>query len=83
MSPITRVRDRMKVLLQMVMAFIAVILLVQLWLFTVALDAMENGSASVGVAVATIFCSFAACLAVWMLIRFFLRTEQHETGERL
>ena len=82
MSPTTRVRDRMKVVLQMVMALIAVILLVQLWLFTVALDAMENGSASIGVAVATVFCSFAACVAVWMLIRFFLRTEQHETGER-
>jgi len=81
-SPVTRLRDRMKVVLQMVMALVAVILLVQLWLFTVALEAMENGSTSIGVAIATTLCSFAACLAVWMLIRFFLRTELHETGER-
>jgi fucose 4-O-acetylase-like acetyltransferase len=78
----TRVRARMNVVLQMVMAFITAILLTQLWLFTIALDAMENHAVSMSVAVVAAVCSLVACIATWMLIRFFLRTEQHETGER-
>lgn len=83
MSPQIRVRHRMNVVLQMVMAIIAAILLAQLWLFTVTLDAMENHAVSMNVAVAAVVCSLVACAAIWTLIRFFLRTEQTETGERL
>jgi hypothetical protein len=82
MSPQVRVRDRMNVILQMVMALIAAILLAQLWLFTVTLDAMENHAVSMNVAIAAVVCSLLACATVWMLIRFFLRTEQTETGDR-
>ena len=82
MNVSTRIRARMNVVLQMVTAFITAILLTQLWLFTVALESMENPAVSMSVAVAAALCSLVACVAIWMLIRFFLRTEQHETGER-
>ena len=82
MSPGIQRRNRMNVVLQMVTALIAAILLGQLWLFTVALDAMESPSASMSVATAATICSVVACGAVWVLIRFFLTTEQTETGER-
>jgi formate/nitrite transporter FocA (FNT family) len=81
MSPQVQVRNRMNVVLQMVMAIIAAILLAQLWLFTVTLDAMENHAVSMNVAIAAVVCSVLACAAIWMLIRFFLRTEHTETGE--
>jgi len=82
MSPQVRVRDRMNVVLQMVMAIIAAILLAQLWLFTVTLDAMENHAVSMNVAIAAAACSLVACASILMLIRFFLRTEHTQTGER-
>jgi hypothetical protein len=82
MSPQFRVRDRMNVVLQMVMTLIAAILLAQLWLFTVTLDAMENHAVSMNVAIAATVCSLVACASIWMLIRFFLRTEQTQTGDR-
>ena len=78
MSPRVRVRHRMNVILQMVTALIAVILLGQLWLFTVTLDAMENHAVSTTVGIAAAVCSLAACTAVWGLIRFFLRAEAEE-----
>lgn len=81
MSPRTQVRKRMNVVLQMVTAIIAAILLAQLWLFTVTLDAMENHAVSMNVAIAAVVCSLLACASIWMLIRFFLRTEHTETGE--
>ena len=73
-------RRRMNVLLQMVTALITAILLVQLWLFTVTLDAMENSAASMSVAIIAVTFSVLACGAVWILIRFFLSAEQAETG---
>ena len=82
MSPGIQRRNRMNVVLQMVTALITAVLLCQLWLFTVTLDAMENPSASMSVATAATICSLVACAAVWVLIRFFLNTEQTETGER-
>jgi hypothetical protein len=82
MSPQVRVRHRMNVVLQMVMTLIAAILLAQLWLFTVTLDAMENHAVSMNVAIAAAVCSLVACASIWMLIRFFLRTEQTQTGDR-
>jgi hypothetical protein len=82
MSPKTHRQQRLNVLLQMVTAFITVILLGQLWLFTVALDAMESAAVSTTVAMAAAVCSLLACGAVWVLIRFFLNTEQTEAGER-
>ena len=81
MSPTGRARHRMNVVLQMVTAFIVAILLAQLWLFTVTLDAMENESVSMKVAVATMAFSLLGCSSVWVLIRFFLRTER--TRERI
>jgi cytochrome bd-type quinol oxidase subunit 2 len=72
----------MNVVLQMVTALITAVLLGQLWLFTITLEAMENPAASMSVAVAATVCSVVACGSVWVLIRFFLNTEQTETGER-
>jgi hypothetical protein len=72
----------MNVVLQMVTALMTAILLGQLWLFTITLDAMENPAASMSVAVAAVVCSVLACGSVWVLIRLFLNTEQTETGER-
>jgi len=82
MSPQFRVQHRMNVVLQMVLTLIAAILLAQLWLFTVTLDAMENHAVSMNVAIAAAVCSLVACASIWMLIRFFLRTEQTQTGDR-
>jgi hypothetical protein len=59
----------MRVVLQMVMAFVVMILLAQLWLFTVTLDAMESHGASLTVAIAALVFSFLGCAAVWVLIR--------------
>ena len=73
-------RRRMNVVLQMVTALTTAILLAQLWLFTVTLDAMENSAASLSVAITAVTFSFLACGAVWILIRFFLSAEQAETG---
>jgi formate/nitrite transporter FocA (FNT family) len=72
----------MNVVLQMVLTLIAAILLAQLWLFTVTLDAMENHAVSMNVAISAVVCSLVACASIWMLIRFFLRTEQTQTGDR-
>ena len=83
MSPRLQPRNRMNVVLQMVTALITAILLAQLWLFSVTLDAMENPSIAVSVAIAAAVCSLIACGCVWVLIRFFLTTEQTEAGETL
>lgn len=83
MSPVAQTRKRMNVVLQMVTALITAILLGQLWLFSVTLDVMESPSVSMSVAVAAAVCSLLACGSVWFLIRFFLNTEQSETGEGL
>ena len=78
MSPAARLRHRMNVILQMVTALIGAILLGQLWLFTVTLEAMESPSVSLTVAAAAVCCSLIACAVVWILIRFFLRMEAEE-----
>ncbi len=75
MSPQIRLRDRIGVVLHMVMAFVIMLLLAQLWLFTVTLDAMESRTASPQIAIVALVCSLMACAAVWALIRLFLRTE--------
>jgi hypothetical protein len=82
MNPEIHKRHRMNVVLQMVTALITAILLGQLWLFTVTLDAMENSAAPVSIGVVGAICSLLACGTVWALIRFFLNAEQAETGER-
>ena len=82
MSPSIYKRRNMNVLLQMVTALITAILLGQLWLFTITLDTMESPSTSITVAFAAVACSLLACGSIWVLIRFFLSTEQTETGER-
>lgn len=75
MSPKVRLRHRMSIVLHMVMAFVITILLAQLWLFTVALEALESSENPTPIAIAALICSLIGCGAVWMLIRFFLRTE--------
>jgi len=82
MSPQPRIRARLNVILQMTTALITAVLLGQLWLFTVTLDAMENPATPLQVVIVTAICSVVACGAVWMLIRFFLKTECMETGGR-
>jgi hypothetical protein len=62
-------RNRQKIVLQMVMTLVSMILLAQLWLFTVALDSIENTQAAVHVAIAALVCSFVGCAGVWLLIR--------------
>jgi len=64
-----------RVVLHTVSAFILVILVVQLWLFTVSLDAMEVRSASTQAVIAAVLFSLLACGAIWALIRLFLRAE--------
>ena len=73
MSPKVRLRQRMRVVLNMVMAFVAVILLAQLWLFTVTLDAVEARGVSSQVVIAALVCSLTGCAGVWALIRYLLR----------
>jgi hypothetical protein len=62
-------RQRMRVVLNMVTAFVVMILLTQLWLFNVAIDAVPK------IAAAALICSLAGLAAIFMLIRFFLKTE--------
>jgi hypothetical protein len=81
MSPKVRVRHRLNVLLQMVTALITAILLGQLWLFTVTLETMENGATPARVAGTAAVCSLLACGSIWMLIRYFLRIEENQTGD--
>ena len=69
MSPKVRLRQRMRVILNMVTAFVVMILLTQLWLFTIALDATPK------IAATALLCSLAALTAVFILIRFFLTAE--------
>jgi hypothetical protein len=59
----------------MVTAFVTMILLAQLWLFSVTLDMMASRDTSAQAAVAALICSFLACAAVWALIRFFMKSE--------
>ena len=81
MTPKVRLRQRMQVVLHMVMAFVIAILLAQLWLFTVTLEAMESHTASLSVVSAALACSIVGCAAVWALIRFFLRTEARQQSQ--
>ena len=81
MSPRVRVQHRLNVVLQMVTALITAILLGQLWLFTITLEAMDNGAVPPKVAGAAAVCSLVACGSIWVLIRFFLRMEQSQTGD--
>src|SRR5207249_1906705 len=77
MSAAGRLRHRMSVALHMVVAFIITILLGQLWLFSVALEAVEDGAVSSTIAVAAL-CSLLACIAIWALIQLFLRAEDRQ-----
>ena len=78
MSPRIRLRQRVRVVLQMVMGFVIMILLAQLWLFTVTLDAMENRHASMTVLIVALICSFLGCAAVWGMLGLFLRAEENQ-----
>ena len=69
MSPKVRLNQRMRVILNMVTAFVVMILLTQLWLFSVAVDAAPR------IAAAALLCSLAGLAAVFALIRFFLKAE--------
>ena len=78
MSPKVRLRQRMRVVLHMVMGFVIMILFAQLWLFTVTLDAMENQDTSVKVVLVALICSLVGCGAVWALLRLFLHAEENQ-----
>ena len=78
MSPKVRLRQRIRVVLHMVMAFVVVILLAQLWLFTVTLEAIENREASITVAIVAMIFSFLGCATIWSMIRLFLRAEENQ-----
>ena len=80
MSPKVRLRQRMQVVLHMVMAFVVAILMAQLWLFTATLEAMESHTASLSIVSATVAVSLLGCAAVWALIRFFFRAEAQHHG---
>jgi len=81
MTPKIRLRQRMQVVLHMVMAFVVAILMAQLWLFTVTLEAMESRAASLSIVSAALACSVLGCAAVWALIRFFLRAEARQQSQ--
>ena len=78
MSPKVRLRQRVQVVLHMVMAFVIMILLTQLWLFTVTLDAMENRQGSTTATIAALVFSLIGCGAAWAMIRLFLRAEENQ-----
>ena len=78
MSPKVRLRQRMRVVLHMVMGFVIMILFAQLWLFTVTLDAVENQHTSVSVVLVALICSLVGCGAIWALLRLFLRAEENQ-----
>jgi hypothetical protein len=69
MNPKVRLNQRMRVILNMVTAFVVMILLTQLWLFSVAVDAAPKTAA------AALLCSLVGLAAVFALIRFFLKAE--------
>lgn len=76
MSPDSRLRHRVSTVLNMVMAFVVMILLAQLWLFTVVLESAEiTGKFSVGIP--AVICSVSGCSAVWILIRYFTKVEKN------
>lgn len=81
MTPKIRLRQRMQVVLHMVMAFVVAILMAQLWLFTVTLEAMESRTASLSIVSAALACSVLGCAAIWALIRFFLRAEAQQNSQ--
>jgi len=78
MSPRVRLRHRMSVVLHMVMAFIITLLLGQLWLFTVTIEAIGDRGLSATTATVAVSCSLLACSAIWALIRLFLRAENQQ-----
>ena len=79
MSPHIRLRQRISTTLHMVLAFVIIILLGQLWLFTLTLEAVQTKDASPRIWAAALTCSVVGCAAVWVLIRYFLRTEKDRT----
>jgi len=81
MTPTIRLRQRMQVVLHMVMAFVVAILMAQLWLFTVTLEAMESHDASLSIIAAALVCSLLGCVAIWALIRYFLRAEAQQQNQ--
>lgn len=62
------------IVLHMVMAFVILILFLQLWLFTEALEAVHAPDGTTVLVASTV--SGVGCLVVWKLIAFFLKNEQ-------
>ena len=69
MSPRVRERHRMSVLLHLVLGLVIAILLAQLWLFTVTIEATDGSEASVTTVIAALICSLAGSATIWLLIR--------------
>jgi len=78
MSPERHLRQRTSIVLHMVMAFVVMILLAQLWFFTVVLETMETHGKSDTVELAAILCSLMGCGVVWILIRYYMRMEKSQ-----
>ena len=78
MSPKVRLRQRVRVVLQMVMGFVIMILFAQLWLFSIALDAMENRHTPMTVLIVALICSLVGCGVIWAMLRLFLRAEENQ-----
>ena len=76
MSPNPRLRQRATTMLHMVLAFVVMILLGQLWLFTLTLEAVQTSDASPRIWAAAATCSALGCGAVWVLIRYFLKIDR-------
>jgi hypothetical protein len=63
------------IVLHMVMAFVVCILLVQLWLFTEALEGVHAQDQTITVVAMVV--SGMGCLCVWQLIRYFLVADKN------
>ncbi len=62
------------IVLHMVMAFVILILFLQLWLFTEALEAVHAPDGKTVLVASAV--SGLGCLVVWKFIAFFLKNEQ-------
>ena len=78
MNPQARMRNRISTVLHMVMAFVIMILLAQLWLFTVVLEEVQSAESSSATEVTAVALSMLGCGGVWLLIRYFMIAEKSQ-----
>ena len=78
MNPQARMRNRISTVLHMVMAFVIMILLAQLWLFTVVLEEVQSAESSFATEATAVVLSLLGCGGVWQLIRYFTIAEKSQ-----